>query len=299
MISMRLSTNLRTLFGTTSAAMWMNLEQCYGVPHFTGIYKDYELVHSIKLSVGENPEIRIQKIWTILERLRANGCILNNYLQGMLLLKAIPKEWDTVAQIYCSGMQMANVTFDGVQDAIMAEFARTARPAQLAHQADKISVVKRKGESPCFKEQRKSNSAPHSAAEAPHGESSVKRTRKGGKREKARKARAAHNIVSSAFVPVTVLNRMQESHYMEAGPSTSRIEEVVEQPAPTPVTIIGGPSRAPVRSAAPISIASIRPAGITYSKAVTHPMQSVTGSSSSKAPFNMEKERTLLKKVSV
>jgi gag-polypeptide of LTR copia-type len=235
MISMRLSTNLRTLIGTTSMATWTNLEQRYGVPHFTGIYKDYELAHSIKLMTGENPEIRIQKIWTILERLRANGCILNNYLQGMLLLKAIPKEWDTIAQMYCNGMQMANVTFDGVRDAIMAEFERTARPAQLAHQADKISAVKHKGASPRFKEQRKNNSAPRPATDAPQGESSSKRTRKGGKREKAHKARAAHNIVSSAFVPVTVLNRMQESHYTEAGPSTSCVEEVVEPPAPTPV----------------------------------------------------------------
>jgi hypothetical protein len=139
----------------------------------------------------------------------------------MLLLKAIPKEWDTVVQLYCNGMQMANVTFDGVRDAIMAEFERTARHAQLAHQADKISAVKRKGQSPHFKEQRKSYSAPRPATEAPHGESSIKRTRKGGTQEKARKARAAHNIVSSAFVPVSVLNRMQESHYMEACPSTS------------------------------------------------------------------------------
>jgi hypothetical protein len=160
-------------------------------------------------------------------------------------------------------MQMANVTFDGVWDAIMAEFEHIACPAQLAHQADKISAVKHKGQSPHFKEQRKSNSAPHPATEAPHGESSVKRTRKGGKQEKAHKARAAHNIVSSALVPSVVLNRMQESHYLEAGPSTSHVEEVVEQPAPTPVTIIGGPSQAPVRSAAPISIASIQPLSVT------------------------------------
>jgi hypothetical protein len=240
------------------------------------------------LTTGENPEIRIQKIWTILERLRANGCVLSNYLQGMLLLKAIPKEWDTVAQMYCNGMQMANVTFDGVWDAIMAEFECTACPAQLAHHADKISAIKLKGQSPCFKEQRKSNSAPCPATEAPHGERNIKRTRKGGKQEKACKAKAAHNIVSSAFVPVMVLNRMQESHYMEASPSTSCVEEVVEQPAPTPVIISGGPSQAPVRSA-PVSIASIWPSSITYSKAVTLPMQSVTGSSSTKAPFNMEK----------
>jgi hypothetical protein len=63
----------------------------------------------------------------------------------------------------------------------MAEFKCTARPAQLAHHADKISAVKHKGQSPHFKEQRKSNSAPHPATEAPHGESSVKGIRKGGK----------------------------------------------------------------------------------------------------------------------
>jgi hypothetical protein len=78
-------------------------------------------------------------------------------------------------------MQMANVTFDGVWDAIMAEFERIAHPAQLAHHADKISAVKCKGQSPRFKEQRKPNSAPRPATEAPHGELSVKRTRKGGK----------------------------------------------------------------------------------------------------------------------
>jgi hypothetical protein len=279
----------------------MNLEQRYSVPYFTGIYKDYELAHSIRLTTGENPEIQIQKIWTILEHLWANRCVLSNYLQGMLLLKAIPKELDTVAQLYCNGMQMANVTFDSVWDAIMAEFECIACPAQLAHQADKISAVKHKGQSPRFKEQRKSNSAPCPATEAPHGELSVKRTRKDGKWEKACKARAAHNIVSSAFVPVMVLNRMQESYYMEAGPFTSRVEEVVEPPAPTPApaTVIGGLSQAPVRSAAPISIASIRPLSITYSKAVTLPMQSVSGSSSTKAPFNREEERMLLKKVGV
>jgi hypothetical protein len=107
MISMRLSTNLRTLIGTTSAAMWMSLEQHYGIPYFTGIYKDYELAHSIRLTTGENIEIQIQKIWTILERLQVNRCVLSNYLQGMLILKAIPKEWNTIMQLYCNGMQMA------------------------------------------------------------------------------------------------------------------------------------------------------------------------------------------------
>jgi hypothetical protein len=114
MIAMHLSTNLRTLLGTTSAVTWTNLDQRYGIPHFTGIYEDYELAHSIRLTMDENPDVWIQKIWTILECLQANGCVTSNYQQGMLLLKAIPKEWNMIAQIYCNGMQIANVTFDGV-----------------------------------------------------------------------------------------------------------------------------------------------------------------------------------------
>jgi hypothetical protein len=97
MIAMRLSTSLRTLLGTMSAATWTNLDQRYGVPHFTGIYKDYELAHSIRLTTGKNPDVWIQKIWTILKRLQVNGCVTSDYQQGMLLLKAILKEWDTIA----------------------------------------------------------------------------------------------------------------------------------------------------------------------------------------------------------
>jgi hypothetical protein len=90
MISMRLSTSLRTLIGTMSAAMWIYLEQCYSVPHFTGIYKDYELAYSIRLTAGKNPEIRIQKIWTILEHLRANRCVLSNYFTKYAPSKSNP-----------------------------------------------------------------------------------------------------------------------------------------------------------------------------------------------------------------
>jgi hypothetical protein len=83
------------------------------------------------------------------------------------------------------------------------------------------------------------SAATWTSSEAPQGESSKKRTRKGAKREKAHKACAAHNIVSSAFIPSMVLNHMQETHYMEAGPSSSRVKEVFEPPkAPTPPSTI-------------------------------------------------------------
>ena len=103
--------------------------------------------------------------------------------------------------------------------------------------------------------------------------------------------------MSSAFVPTVVLNCMQESHHQA---STSHIEEVPVEPIPAPgFTMVGGPSRAPVQSAAPATIASFKPSGITYSKAVQQQPQSIVGLSSKKAPFNMEKECELLKKAGV
>ena len=92
LITLRLSSNLRTHLGTTSEATWTSLDQTFGVPHFTATYKDYEQARGIGLVVGENLQVQIQKIWTILEHLWVNRCIISNYLQGMLLLKAILKE---------------------------------------------------------------------------------------------------------------------------------------------------------------------------------------------------------------
>ena len=102
--------------------------------------------------------------------------------------------------------------------------------------------------------------------------------------------------MGSAFVPVSILNHMQESHHA----STSCIEEVPVKPTPAPgFTMVDGPSRGPVMSAALATIASFKLSGITYSKAVQQPPQSITGLSSKKAPFNMEKKCELLKRAGV
>ena len=211
----------------------------------------------------------------------------------MLLLKAILKEWDRIAQMYCHGMVQANITFNGVWDAIMNEYEQIACPAQLAHTVDKISVIKCKGKSPHFSEQ-KNYSAPKAAPDsAPSGLSRPpKQERRGGKKAKEQRA----HIISSAFVPVVVLNCMQESHHA----MTSHIEEVPVEPTLAPgYTMVGGPSHAPIRSVAPIQVATFKPTGILYAKVMSLPRQSTSELSSSQAPFNMDKERKLLRKAGI
>ena len=60
-----------------------------------------------KLRVDQNPQVEIQRIWMLLERIHTAGMNLDNYLQAMLLLSAIPKEWDCIASMYCKDMTRA------------------------------------------------------------------------------------------------------------------------------------------------------------------------------------------------
>ena len=138
---------------------------------------DFRLLQKVmraKLQVDQNPQVETQHIWTLLERICTTGMNLDNYLQAMLLLSTIPKEWDRIASMYCKDMTRAWALFDSVHNAIMAEYEWIAHPSQLAHHAERLSVVKRKGKSPQFKEQRCHSAPKPSADNAPSRSSNKK-----------------------------------------------------------------------------------------------------------------------------
>ena len=171
----------------------------------------------------------------LFECLMANRVDFDDSIWGIILLNAILKEWLTVAQIYSQSNQMlATTTFLGVRDAIMAEFERSMCPSTLT--AHCISAVKCKGKSPTYSEQTQSKSAPPKASgDAPSG-TPKKKIRRGGKG----KAAKVHAIVSSALVPLSITNRLQETHQVVAP---------VAAPVSAPFvasTTVGGPSRAPI-----------------------------------------------------
>ena len=222
LIALRLLPNLHTHLGITAQETWESLENTFGVSHFTTDFHLLQEVMKAKLHVGQNPQVEIQRIWTLLERIHVAGMNLDNYLQAMLLLSAIPQKWDHIASMYCKDMTRQRATFEGVHTAIMAEYEQIACPSQLAHTANRLSAVKHKGKSPQFKEQKRNSAPKPSADDALPGSSNKKQKQRGGQKEKAQRA---HLIVSSAFIPTPVLNRMQESHHHA---STSHIEVPVE-----------------------------------------------------------------------
>ena len=104
----------------------------------------------------------------------------------------------------------------------------------------RISAVKCKGKSPTYSKQTQSKSAPPKASSDVPSGAPKKKTRRGGK-GKAK----VHAIVSSALVPPSVTNRLQETHQVAAP---------VAAPVSVPImasTTVGGPSHAPVESQRP------------------------------------------------
>ena len=119
-LGLRLSPNLRTHLGTTAAPAtasqaWTSLETTFGQPGISAIFADYHVLHVVKISGQQNPQVEIQQMNTILERLTANRVMFSDPVRGMQLLAALPQKWDNVSMVYLQGKtQLTQVTFAGV-----------------------------------------------------------------------------------------------------------------------------------------------------------------------------------------
>ena len=91
-----------------------------------------------------------------------------------------------------------------------------------------------------------------------------------------------HAIVSSALVPPSVTKHLQETHH-----AVVPVAALISVPVMTS-TVVGGPSCAPVQ--VPMTIASVKPSGITYTKVeVPKSMQAFSGFMSQEGPHTMRK----------
>jgi hypothetical protein len=112
---LRLAHNLRTgVVGATAATTWTNVNTTWACTGVSAVYQDFKAAMRVRVSRG-NPAKDITKLFTHLERLRANQVIIPDYLQGMMLLNVIPDEWDHVAAYYAqTTQQVTAVSFTAI-----------------------------------------------------------------------------------------------------------------------------------------------------------------------------------------
>ena len=180
-ISLQIAHHMRaavlTAANNTSALVWNAIMTTWSRTGISTVFQDYKAAIRIRISTV-NPARDITKLQMHFERLSANNAPISAYEQGMILLSAIPDEWDHVAAYYvqtCAAV--TNVSFDAIRKAILAEFDRSGGSCQQdqTHIADKLSAIKRKGKTPQFKQQRGTNH--QSTADDQAGPSSNKRRR--------------------------------------------------------------------------------------------------------------------------
>ena len=81
MLALRLSPNLRTHLATpgvagapavpnTSAQIWTSLRTTFGTPGISLIFSDFNQAQNIKISGNQSPQVEIECLHTLLERLR-------------------------------------------------------------------------------------------------------------------------------------------------------------------------------------------------------------------------------------
>ena len=99
---------------TTSPLVWTAITMTWSQTGISAIYQDYKA--AIRIRVGmSNPAKDITRLQTHFERLSANNAPFSGYEQGMILLSAIPDEWDHMAAYYMQTCtSVANVSFNAI-----------------------------------------------------------------------------------------------------------------------------------------------------------------------------------------
>ena len=220
-----------------------------------------------------NPAKDITCLQTHFERLSANNAPVSAYEQGMILLSAIPDEWDHVAAYYVQTCtSVTNVSFNAIRKAILAEFdcSSGSRPDQ-SHVTDILSAIKRKGKPPHFSKQKGADS---SSANNDTGPSSSKRRRecKKGKKPQGYSHHQSH-VASMEMVVDQPANVQQQA--------------TVSRPM-----IALQPSRA---GPSTMTVASFKPQGISYdSKALKQSAQAFTGQTGQPGLLTLTETRALI-----
>jgi len=131
----------------TAKAVWEALHAAFGTTGPSVIFADFKNAISKKISAAI-PAIDIMEMYKSFQCLMAATIVIPEVVQAMILLNAMPKEYNGVAQTTLQTMEQSKLTFNYVQDAILMEHSHLKANQPVKQTASKLSTVKRKGANP-------------------------------------------------------------------------------------------------------------------------------------------------------
>ena len=95
----------------TAKAIWEVLHAAFGTTGPSAIFADFKNAISKKISVA-NPTINIMEMNESFQRLMAAAIVIPEIMQAMILLNAMPKEYDRVVQTTLQMTEQSKLTFN-------------------------------------------------------------------------------------------------------------------------------------------------------------------------------------------
>ena len=128
----------------TAKAIWEALHAAFGTTGPLAIFTEFKSAISKKISMA-NPALNIMEMNENFQHLTAATIVIPEVVQAMILLNAIPKEYDGVTQTTLQTTEQSKLTFNYIRDAILMEHSWLKVGQPVKQTTNKLSTVKWKG----------------------------------------------------------------------------------------------------------------------------------------------------------
>jgi len=102
-----------------AGSLWDQLKDSYGNPRVLNIYAEFKQAIETKIPDNADPSLAIDKFAAHFRRLAENGVIIEDHLQGMMLLSKLPPSMETITQLMCQENDIKKITILVVRRAIL------------------------------------------------------------------------------------------------------------------------------------------------------------------------------------
>jgi len=90
--------------------LWEQLKDIYGSPGILSIYTEFKQAIETKIPENSDPSLAVDKFAVHFRRLAENRVVIEDHLQGMMLLSKLPSSMEAIAQLMCQESDIKKIT---------------------------------------------------------------------------------------------------------------------------------------------------------------------------------------------
>jgi hypothetical protein len=129
----------------TSTSLWNALQATYGRSMASTVFKDFKDCLNGCITTNADPQIYFDKVFGAYACMKAADVAVPPQLQVIIALAALPQKWEMLISIVTGDNPLEDLILSDVRTAVITQYqADSVHHGSKQHNANKISVVKRK-----------------------------------------------------------------------------------------------------------------------------------------------------------